>query len=274
MDDFSAWVGRSETRQDRLDPARTNVLRAALGEAPDLVAGDPLPPLCHWLYFWEARTPEQTGADGHAKRGAFLPPVPLPRRMWAGGRLLFRAPLRLGDPVERTSTIRSIEHKSGRSGALTFVTVVHRVEGPEGLAIEEEQDLVYREPDGAPALAQDDVPVEAPAETVEPDPVLLFRYSALTMNSHRIHYDAPYAVGEEGYPGLVVQGPLQATLLARLAARRLGRPLASFRFRGTAAAIVGRRLDLHAEPAVPGLDLFASQSGRRTMVASATPTSP
>jgi 3-methylfumaryl-CoA hydratase len=273
MDDFAAWIGRSEERSDVLDPSRSNVLQAALGGASDLKAGDALPACHHWLHFWEARTPAQTGGDGHPKRGGFLPPIALARRMWAGGRLIVRGPLHFGEPVRRVSTIRGIERKTGRNGELMFVTLRHEYYGPQGLAIEEEQDLVYRDMDRSGAAAAPAAPIEpaAPAQDkVDPDSVLLFRYSALTMNGHRIHYDHPYAVGEEGYRGLVVQGPLQATLLARLAGGELNAPLSTFHFRGLAPAIAGERLDLHAAPADSGLDLWVSQAGTRTMAAMAT----
>lgn len=270
MSDFSAWIGRTEERWDRLDPARSNALLAALGGGSGLGEGDALPPLHHWLHFWDVRAPAETGTDGHPKRGGFLPPVELPRRMWAGGRLIFRAPLRLGERVRRVSTIRSIERKSGRSGELVFVTVSHALSGSAGLAVEEEQDLVYREDSAAPppVRAPEQEPGE-PAETLLPDPVLLFRYSALTMNSHRIHYDAPYATEVEHYRGLVVHGPLQATLLAALAERLLDAPLTTFRFRGVAPAFAGDRLGLHAAPGETGLDLWTSHGGVRRMVASA-----
>jgi len=268
MDDFSAWLGHTEEKEDRLDPARANVLLAAFGEPAGLREGDTLPPLHHWLHFWEARTPEETGADGHPRRGLFFPPVPLPRRMWAGGRLIFRAPLRLGDRVRRVSTIRSIATKAGRSGELLFVTVAHLIHTGDALAIEEEQDLVYRGEGGAPSSPpESDLP--APDRVLPTDPVLLFRYSALTMNAHRIHYDAPYASGAEHYPGLVVQGPLQATALAALAATRLGGTLRAFRFRGLAPAFAGTALGLHAAPREAGLALWASQNGVRTMAAEA-----
>jgi len=273
MDDFGDWLGRIQERGDIVDPARSNVLRAALGEAVESQARDALPALHHWLYFWEKRTPQETGADGHPKRGGFLPPITQARRMWAGGRLRFAAPLRLGEPVSRRSTILRIDRKQGRSGVLIFVTVGHEIFGPDGLAIEEEQDLVYRDLDkgGAPAPASPPYePATPPAESVDPDPVLLFRYSALTMNSHRIHYDKDYAVGEENYPGLVVHGPLQATLLARLATRELGAPLSNFEFRGLAPAFAGRPLDLHATSGEAGIDLSAVQAGTRTMSASAS----
>ena len=272
MSEFSGWIGRRESRDDRLDPARSNALYAALGESTSLAAGDPLPVLHHWLHFWDVRTPEETGPDGHARRGGFLPPIALPRRMWAGGRLLFRRSLRLGAEVRRESTITAIEEKDGRSGALIFVTVRHEVSDWDGPAIEEEQDLVYRAAtaSGAASAPAPGADVEQGEARIDPDAVLLFRYSALTMNSHRIHYDAPYATGEEDYPGLVVHGPLQATLLARHAACRLGAPLASFRFRGVAPAFAGRRLEIHAAVRDDGLELWTSQSGQKAMTAVAT----
>jgi len=268
MSDYSAWVGRTEEREDRLDPARVNILLAAIGRPAGLQEGDPLPALHHWLQFWEARAPADTGPDGHPRRGGFLPPVALPRRMWAGGRLVFRAPLLLGEPVRRVSVIRSITAKSGRSGELVFVTVAHALHGEQGLAIEEEQDIVYRGEAGGGAPAPE-AGTPAPAETLRPDPVLLFRYSALTMNGHRIHYDLPYATGIEGYAGLVVQGPLQATLLAALAGRELGRPLRTFGFRGLAPAFADHDLHLHAERTDTGLALWTSQNGMRSMSAQA-----
>lgn len=265
MDDFSAWVGRAEEREEVLDPARANALLAALGNPGELEAGDPLPALHHWLHFWPVLTPGGTGLDGHPRRGAFLPPISLSRRMWAGGRLIFRSPLVLGEPARKRSVIRAIETKTGRSGTLVFVTVAHELHGPDGIAVEEEQDIVYRgDTGGAPATP---ATLPAPVDTLTPDPVLLFRYSALTMNSHRIHYDRPYATGTEGYPNLVVQGPLQATLLAALAKRLTGRPLKAFRFRGLAPAFADQSLDLHSVESGSGLELSTSQNGVRTMSA-------
>jgi 3-methylfumaryl-CoA hydratase len=277
-EDYAAWVGRREEQIDRLDPARSNALRAALGNPEPLTAGADLPLLHHWLYFWNVQPPAGLGVDGHPAKGGFLPDVPLPRRMWAGGRLRFHAPLTLGEPVSRVSTIVKVETKSGRSGTLVFVTVEHRLTGAQGLAITEEQDIVYREPAPAgtrPAVAQGgELRAASPAASwrraVEPTTILLFRYSALTMNSHRIHYDRPYALGEEDYPALVVQGPLQATLLADLAARHLGGRLAAFDFRGLSPAFEGATLDLCGEASDTGANLWAEQAGVRTMTANAT----
>jgi 3-methylfumaryl-CoA hydratase len=270
--DFTAWIGKTETATDMLEPARSNALRAALGNPAPLKASDPLPALHHWLYFWNVQPPAGLGSDGHPAKGGFLPPVPLPRRMWAGGRLTFHAPLHLGEVVTKTSTILKVEAKSGKSGDLVFVTVRHELSGPAGLAISEEQDLVYR---GAAAAGSIALPQPAPApdaawrEDVMPDTVLLFRYSALTMNGHRIHYDRPYAMDAEAYPALVVHGPLMATLLADLAVRRLGGPLSAFDFRGNAPAFDGIALHVCGDPADGGAALWTQQGGGKCMVANA-----
>ncbi len=270
-DDFSAWVGKVEETADVLEPARSNALRAALGDPAPRAAGDDLPLLHHWLYFWNVQPPEGLGTDGHPAKGGFLPPVPLPRRMWAGGRLKFLAPLKLGERVTRTSTILKVETKVGRSGTLVFVTVRHELAGAAGLAVSEEQDLVYRDaaaPGSIPApAASGPEPVAAWRDDVRPDPVLLFRYSALTMNGHRIHYDRPYAMDEEAYPGLVVHGPLQATLLIDLAARHVGRPIAGFDFRGQSPAFDGTMLHVCGEATEGGASVWTEQSGTRNMVA-------
>ena len=271
-DDFAAWVGRQEVARDRLDATRSNALRAALGHGEPLREGDEMPALHHWLHFWNVVPPAGLGADGHPAKGGFLPPVPLPRRMWAGGRLEFLAPLKLGEAVTRTSTILSVTPKSGKSGNLVFVTVKHELSGESGLAVVEEQDLVYR--DAATSAipvpgADGPIPETTWRETVNPDTVLLFRYSALTMNGHRIHYDRPYAMNEECYPALVVHGPLQATLLAELAARR-GGTLRTFGFRGQTPAFDVAPLHVCGEPGDGSAELWTEQHGAKRMVASAT----
>ncbi len=193
-------------------------------EIPWPQPGDALPPLWHWLYFLPFPRQSELGPDGHAKRGGFLPPVELPRRMWAGGRVEFHRPLRVGDTVTRTSRIVDVTFKQGRSGALIFVLVRHEIVNVGGVALTEEHDIVYRdhrrekevvqgEPSPSPQLAPEAATWE---RVVHPDDVLLFRYSALTFNGHRIHYDRRYATEVEGYPGLVVHGPLLATLLVNL----------------------------------------------------------
>lgn len=271
MSDIESWIGRSRAVEDVLEPARSAALLAAVGEPRALAPGDALPPLHHWLYFWDVAPPGALGSDGHPAKGGFLPPIALPRRMWAAGKVEFLRPLRLGAAVSRTSTIRAIESKSGRSGPLIFVTLEHEVADAEGVALREEQRLVYREA----ATAAASLPPEAPApdatwrEEVAADPVLLFRYSALTMNGHRIHYDRPYAQDEEHYPALVVHGPLQATLLAALAERHAGRPLASFSFRGEQPAYAARALHLRGEPEGDAARLWTQQGADPSMTASA-----
>jgi len=230
------WLGRVTQGEDQVTPAPVKALSATLDrDDPPPRAGDMVPPLWHWLYFLPSDRRSAIGSDGHARRGGFLPPVPLPRRMWAGGRLEFLRPLRIGETITRSSRIADISAKQGRSGSLVFVRVRHDIADEDGVALTEEHDIVYRdEPKGdAPVAA----PVRAPAgeqfsREIRPDPVLLFRYSALTFNSHRIHYDRSYVTEVEGYPGLVVHGPLIATLLVDLLRRQLpGVQLAKFAFR-------------------------------------------
>jgi len=246
--DLKAWNGRTETLHDTVTAAPVRALRATLDHpGADVDIGTPLPPLWHWLYFLPMHRQSEIGPDGHAKRGGFLPPVPLPRRMWAGSQFEFRAPIRVGDPIARTSTIVDVAEKSGRSGPLVFVKVRHelRCNGAAEPALLEHHDIVYRE-----AQRADDVPVPpqaAPTDatwrrTVVPDDVLLFRYSALTFNGHRIHYDRKYVTEVEGYPGLIVHGPLIATLLLDLLHhQRPDARVLSFRFKA-----VRPTFDLHA----------------------------
>ncbi len=274
-EDYSAWVGRTEESTDVLEPARSNALLVALGGEGAGVTGDPLPWLHHWLYFWDVRSPEGLGVDGHPARGGFLPNVALPRRMWAGGRLAFHAPLVLGETVTKVSKIVKVEAKSGKTGDLVFVTVEHSLTGHSGaLAIVEEQDLVYRGAAAPGSVLLPDAAAAAPEAAwhyeLQPDTVLLFRYSALTMNGHRIHYDLPYAVDEEAYPALVVHGPLQATILAAQAAKNLGKPLKTFDFRGRSPAFAGIALHVTGEPAEGGATLATVQGGSERTTASAT----
>ena len=269
MSEFDDWIGRSTTVDDVLEPARSNALDRALGGSGELQAGDPLPLLDHWLYFWDVQPPAALGTDGHPAKGGFLPPVPLPRRMWAGGRVSFSKPLLLGATVTKTSTIVSVKEKTGKSGSLVFVTVRHELDAGDGVAVGEEQDLVYK----AASTTAMPMPQAAPApqsdwcNTIDPDPVLLFRYSALTMNGHRIHYDRPYAMNEECYPALVVHGPLQAKLLIRSASQRMGVPITGFDFRGQQPAFDGVPLHVCGTKAEAGAEVWTQQGEAKNMVA-------
>jgi 3-methylfumaryl-CoA hydratase len=218
-DPIQAWRGRTEQHRDTITPAPAAALAATLDrDDPMPEAGQALPALWHWLYFLPLHRQSEIGPDGHARRGGFLPPVALPRRMWAGGRLEFAHPLRIGDAVTRSSRIADIAAKPSRSGPLVFVTVQHEIANNAGVAVREAHDIVYRD---LPAPGTTRPPPQAPpgmafSREVVPDAVLLFRYSALTFNGHRIHYDRRYVTEVEGYPGLVVHGPLIATLLLEL----------------------------------------------------------
>lgn len=244
---YASYVGKTETHNDTVWPLLIRGLSATLDiPQQDVAPGGVLPPLWHWMLFQEWAPAHGLGPDGHPLRGGFLPPVhDLPRRMWAGGRVRFERDLRAGDPVSRVSEILKVEEKSGGSGRLVFVTVRHRISGPAGLAIEEEHDIVYRGTEGAAVKAAEPAPpppAGAFGHEVRPNPVLLFRYSALTANGHRIHYDLDYVTREEGYPGLIVHGPLQATWLADLVrVHRPGARIVRFSFRG-------RRPAFHQNP--------------------------
>jgi 3-methylfumaryl-CoA hydratase len=211
------WVGRGEVRQDQIAVAPALAMAATLDIDWHPKPGDALPPLWHWLYFLDFAPQSELGPDGHAKRGGFLPPVELPRRMWAGGRLEFHHPLHVGESIARASRIASVQFKQGRTGPLVFVVVHHEISNGSGLAVTEEHDIVYRGHSSNVSHALQTSPAEVTWQRViTPDDVLLFRYSALTFNGHRIHYDRRYATETEGYPGLVVHGPLIATLLVEL----------------------------------------------------------
>ena len=253
LDHLRQWIGRTEETQDLVTAYPLAAMSATLDrEDPDPKAGDAVPPGWHWLYFLPIARHSGLGPDGHPARGGFMPPVPLPRRMWAGSRLEFVKPLRVGETIHRVSEICDVTPKQGKSGPLVFVMARHRISGGDGLAIVEEQDIVYREAaaPGAPPPPPKPAPAEAVWQrTIEPDPVLLFRYSALTFNGHRIHYDHKYVTGVEGYPGLIVHGPLIATLLVDLCRRQ--RPeatLAKFEFRAVSPLFDDRPFTVAGAP--------------------------
>ncbi|MGE8153992.1 FAS1-like dehydratase domain-containing protein [Pseudomonas vancouverensis] len=230
--DLSAWIGRSEVRRDLISHTLVQRMAATLGE-PSPLAGEPLPHLWHWAFFQDAVPQERLGIDGHPERGGFLPPAENRNRMWAGSRLEFYRNLLVGSCVLRVSTITGVEEKHGATGGLLFVTIRHEYFQDGQRALQEEQDIVYREPTPAKLRGTQALPEGQWQEAVEPTPALLFRYSAVTFNGHRIHYDWPYATEVEGYPGLVVHGPLIATLNLRAFTR--AHPTAQlqrFSFRG------------------------------------------
>ncbi len=277
---LQSWVGKTESLNDDIAASPVRALSATLDRDDAAPApGMPLPPLWHWLYFLPQPRQSLIGPDGHAARGGFLPPVPLPRRMWAGGRLQWQAgnALRVGDAVTRVSRVVSVKHKVGRSGDLLFVLVRHEISNENGLALSEEHDIVYR----ASALPDDPVPAPTLADLgalwqreVVPDDVLLFRYSALTFNGHRIHYDRRYVTEVEGYPGLIVHGPLIATLLVDLLRREApDATVLSFEFKALRPTFDLHPFRLNGQPAQDGksVRLWAEDhEGWLTMQATAT----
>ena len=263
------FIGRSQTTSCALDPARAMALHMTLAlPDPQPAVGAPLPPFWHQIYFWDAQPPANLGRDGHPKTGGFIPDLGLPRRMWAGGKLQFHTPLRTGTKATKTTTIEAVSEKSGRSGPLAFLTLRHDITQSGTLCVTEHQDLVYRK-DPNPSAPPPHVPIartdETSTETHRFNSTELFRYSALTMNGHRIHYDETYAREVEGYSGLVIHGPLLAQYLMLMAARHLG-PLTTFQFRATAPL-------MHTETAefcINGNTLWGrAPDGRQCMLATA-----
>lgn len=252
VDHLRSWIGKQETLHDQVSRFPVAALSATLDrDDPAPTAGDPLPPLWHWLYFLPTARQSLLGPDGHPQRGGFLPPVPLPRRMWAGGRFTFHQPLKVDDVITRVSTVQDVTVKHGRNGTLCFVLVRHHVSGGDGLALVEEHDIVYRdlpqrnEAPASPRLARTD---DVWQRDILPTDPLLFRYSALTFNSHRIHYDRRYVTETEGYPGLIVHGPLIATLLIDLLRRNTEQPIASFHFRAVSPLFDIAPFSVHGAP--------------------------
>ena len=261
------WIGRQETVGDSVPPFPAAALAATLDrdDAPGI--GEPLPPLWHWIYFRELHKHAELAENGHAGLGGFLPPVPLPRRMFAGARVSFPRPLRIGEQARRVSTLADVSLKKGGGGDLIFVRVHHEIAGAGEPAIIEEQDLVYRE---APRPGQPEpAPLHPPAKAVwkheiKTDVALLFRYSALLFNAYRIHYDRPFAL-EQGYVGLVVHGQLIATLLADLVRRNTDRPIKAFRFRAVRPLVDGSPCLVCGVPNGSTVNLWAEE-GNGTLV--------
>lgn len=256
LEKLKDWIGERETDVDYVTIPAVHRLAATLDrDDPVPKFGDPLPAGWQVMLFPRVVRQSQVGHDGHPTRGDFLPPVPLPRRMWAGGRIEFLAPLRIGDTIRRDSEILSVEPKHGRSGDLVFVTVRHTISTGTTAAVREEHDIVYRD-----AAKAGDAPLPgkpAPQSAVwqrslTGDPVMLFRYSALTFNGHRIHYDLDYVKNEEHYPGLIVHGPLQTTLLLDLCRRHAARPLKKLDYRALHPVFHGERFTVNGNPAADG----------------------
>lgn len=278
--DLNEWLGRREETIDILTPTPYAALSATLDRPADRPTnGTPLPALWHWLYFLPLHRQSEIGPDGHAKRGGFLPPVPLPRRMWAASQFEFHQPLRVGDTVSRLSTIDDITEKNGRSGRLVFVKVRHELRrvGESELALREFHEIVYRDlgaPGMAPPAPRPTYPDPVWRTRWQPDDVLLFRYSALTFNGHRIHYDRRYVTEVEGYPGLVVHGPLLATLLVDLLRHRCpDAELTHFEFRALRPTFDGQPFFVNGTPQSDGkrVHLWAEDhQGWLTMDATAT----
>lgn len=270
IDHLRQWIGRSQEATDIVTAQLVRGLRATLfQEIGEPRSGDAAPLTVHWCLAQPVFPMSMLGPDGHPTRGGFLPPVPLPRRMWAGGEIEFLQPLRVGDESTRTSRIADVQVKTGSTGTLCFVSVEHSISSPHGVAIRERQDIVYREMTSTQAA-----PVKAAApphaqhrETHVSDPVLLFRYSALTFNGHRIHYDRDYVTKVEGYPGLIFHGPLQAALIVEMAAKlRAGKPPRKFTYRGLQPLFEGTEFSINANESGESMELWtANAEGQPTM---------
>jgi len=265
IDTLRPWIGRTETATDQVTAAALAGLAATLDrEEPMPAPGDSAPPGSHWLFFHPRARQSALDEVGHAKTGAFLPPAPLPRRLWAGGRLTFHRPLQVGESIRRVGTIRDISVKQGRTGALIFILVHYAISGEHGLAVEEEHDIVYRDAPNPSAKPQP--PTEAPDGAtwrceIRPDPTLLFRFSALTFNATRIHYDRPYVMEVEGYPGLIVNARLIALMLMeRCSIENPGARLAGFDFRFIRPLFDTAPFTLAGKPGDGAIDLWAMDS--------------
>lgn len=273
IDALRSWIGREERSLDVLTPELVRRFNATFGlPVGSPRVGDMAPPLIHFCLAPSVVPTDQLGPDGHPQKGSFLPPVPLPRRMWAGGELKLIGELKVGDAVQRLSRIGDVAVKAGQSGPLCFVTVEHIVEVDGVAVLSERQDIVYRGPTSSRAnLSAPGVAAGEHQRSVEVSAPLLFRYSALTFNGHRIHYDRAYAAEVEGYPGLVVHGPLQATLLVQFAmSLREGAHPSRFRFRSLSPLFDVEPFDLHASPVGPLLKLWtAPRAGPVAMMAEA-----
>ena len=271
------WIGKQRRSRQTLDPWPVQALSAVL-ELPLQPPGQTLPGLWHWLYFLETAQRCRIGDDGHPRKGEFMPPVANPRRMFAGARTRYQQALQIGAPTELSEIVLAIQEKPGKSGSMTIVTVAHEYSQESAVCVTEERDFIYlpARPAGTPTAELDKELSAIEAATwsldVVTDPVQLMRFSALTFNSHRIHYDAPYAREQEGYPALVVHGPLTAILLSELCRQHSKTELESFSFRAMNPVFVGQILRLRGEPdGHGGANLTAyTPAGKPAMTASAS----
>ena len=271
---YLPWIGREEVVEQPVNLFQAHAIEATLDRHPSLRLGDPLPPLWHWAYFVALHKQAEIADDGHVARGGFIPPIPLPRRMFAGAQISFPRPLRIGETARRVSTIAGLTHKQGRTGDLVFMKVHNEILGEDGrVCIVEDQDIVYREAPKAGTVASELRPTRTAAwrETVTPTEALLFRYSALIFNAHRIHFDRPYTMGHEGYGGLVVHGQLTATLLADLAGRETGKRMTAFSFRALRPILDTGPFDICGAPEADCAALWAQTTdGQLALEASAS----
>ena len=274
-DYLKAWLNKGKETEEIISVDRANLMQATLGRGVVLQEGDALPPAWHWLYFHEANTSDNLGIEGHEKLGLFMPPVHFdsleaPRRMWAGGRLTFIQPIQLGDLAFKISKIKSIVPKEGRQGKLVFVTVEHEVH-TDGLCLIEEQTIVYKEPGDSPSSVNAKLTETRPEFSVSytPNTIMLFRYSALTFNSHRIHYDVDFCREHEGYPNLVVHGPLIATLILDLFSRQFpDKPIKAFTYQGQSPLFVSNTFGVHGN--ISGQAWATNHEGGLAMSATVT----
>lgn len=264
IDHLRGWIGREETQSELLTAAQVQRFNATFDRTGPMEDGADAPLLIHLCLCQPAAPTSALGPDGHPARGGFLPPVPLPRRMWAGGAFTFHGAPRIGETVTRRSVIEDVTVKEGRTGTLCFVTVTHHISGGDRSLLTERQDIVYRNadtPGTAPRKQPEPAPEGAHVKQVAATPVLLFRYSALTFNGHRIHYDRPYVTGEEGYPGLIVHGPIQATMLAQYAADLRGEVPSRFTFRSLSPIFDTHDFTLNAAEDGGALTLWTAATG-------------
>ena len=266
VDYLRGWIGRTDETSEALTSTAIDRFNATFDRQFATRSGSIAPALLHFCLCQPAVPTAELGPDGHPARGGFIPPVPLPRRMWASSDITFHDELRVGDTVTRTSVIDDVVVKEGRSGTLCFVTVTHHIGTQEHDAITDRQTIVYRSAETAdakshrPAKSSPPPPIAATKKTITPSPPLLFRYSALTFNSHRIHYDTPYATADEDYPGLMVHGPLQATLLAQFAADLRGAKPSAFQFRSLSPLFATSDFTINAREDGNDMTLWSARS--------------